>query len=130
MAALSFSISTAFVMFLTRSILGWWIGFADLPNVPCRYVFRQLSSEISHLHTTPLKSCQSAKIHTTVVWGTCGRKSRSSACRRSNVGLPICLYPSLMQSAVHQIFTKVLNIKFFPIALYSLRFMIHAKKQT
>jgi len=39
-----------------------------------------------------LKSRQSAKIRTTVVWGAWERKSRSSACRRSNVGLPICLY--------------------------------------
>jgi len=55
------------------------------------------------------------------------RKSRSWACRRSNVGLPICLYPFLMQSTVLQIFIKFLNITFFPITLYSLRFMIHAK---
>jgi len=43
------------------------ICLADLPNVPYRYVFWQLSSEVSHLHRTPLKSRQSAKIRTTVV---------------------------------------------------------------
>jgi len=112
---------------LTRSIPGWWIGLTDFPSVPYRYVFRQLFSEVSQLHRTPLKSRQSAKIHTTVVWGACERKSRSSACCRSNVGLPICLYPSLMQSTVLQIFIKALNITFFPIKLYSLRFMIHVK---
>jgi len=83
--------------------------FADLPNVPYRYVFRQLSSEVSHLHRTPLKSCHSAKIRTTVAWGVCECKSRSSACGRSNISLPICLFPSLMQSIVLQIFIKVLN---------------------
>ena len=114
---------------LTRSMPGSWIGLADLPNVPYRYVFRLLFSEVSqkHLHRTPLKSRQSAKIRTTVVWGACERKSRSRACRRSNVGLPICLYPSLMRSTVLQIFIKVLNITFFPSTLHSLRFMIHAK---
>jgi len=89
-----------------------------------------LSSEVSHLHRTPLKSRQSAKIRTTVVWGACERKSRSSACRRSNVGLQICLYPSLLQSTVLQIFIKVLNVTFFPSTLHSLRFMIHAKTKT
>jgi len=48
-------------------------------------------------------------------------------CRRSNIGMPICLYLFLIQSTVLQIFMKVLNITFFPITLYSLRFMIHAK---
>ena len=103
------------------------IGLADLPNVPYRYVFRQLSSEVSHLHRRPLKSCQSAEIRTTVVWDACERKSRSSVCTRSKVGLPICLYPFLMQSTVHQIFIKVLNVTVFPITLHSLRFMMHAK---
>jgi len=98
-----------------------------LPNVPNWYVFRQLSSKISHVHRTPLKCRQSVKIRTTVVWGTCERNSRSSACRRSNVGLPICQYLSLMQSTVLQIFMKALNITFFQITLYSLLFMIHAK---
>ena len=93
--------------------------FAKFPNVPYRYAFRQLSSEVSHLHRTPLKSRQRAKLRTTVVWGACERKSRFSACRRSNVGLPICLYPFLMQSAVLQIFIKVLNLTVFPITLYS-----------
>jgi len=101
--------------------------FAKFPNVPYWYAFGQLSSEVSYLHRTHLKSCQSAKIRTTVVWGALECKSRSSACRRSNVGLPICLYPFLMQSVVLQIFIKVLNISFFPITLHSLRFMIHAK---
>jgi len=101
--------------------------FAKFPNVPYRYVFRQLSLEVLHLHRTPLKCRQRAKIRTTVVWGAWERKSRSSACRRSNVGLPICLYLFLMQSTVLQIFIKVLNITFFPITLHSLRFMIHAK---
>jgi len=32
-----------------------------------------------------------------------------------------------MQSTVLQIFMKVLNITLFPITLYSLQFMIHAK---
>jgi len=50
-------------------------------------LFRQLSSEVLQLHRTPLKSHLSAKIRTTVVWGTCERKSQSCACRRSNVGL-------------------------------------------
>jgi len=112
---------------LTRSIPGWWIGLADLPNVPYWYVFRQLSSEVSHLHRTPLKSRHRTKIRTTVVWSACERKSRSSTCRRSNDDLPICLHPSLMQSTVLQIFTKALNITFFPITLYSLWSMIHAK---
>jgi len=101
--------------------------FAKFPNVPYRYVFRQLSSEVSHLHRAPLKSRQSAKIRTTVVWGSWERKSRSSACRRSNVGLPICLHPFLMQFTVLQIFIKILNMSFFPITLHSLRFMTHAK---
>jgi len=101
--------------------------FGWFAKCPYRYVFRQLSSEVSHLHRTPLKSCQSAKIRITGVWGVCKRKSRSSACRRSNVGLPFCLHPFLMQSTVLQIFIKALNITFFPITLYSLRFMIHAK---
>jgi len=112
---------------ITRSIPGLRFGLADLPNVPYRYVFRQLSSEVSHLHRTPLKSCHSATIRTTVVWGACERKSRSSACRRSNVGLPICLHPFLMQSTVLQTIIQVLNITLFPITLYSLRFMIQAK---
>jgi len=94
---------------LTCSIPGSWIG---LPNshVPYWCVFPQLSSRsFAPLQDTPLKSRQSAKIRTTVVWGAWERKSRSNACRRSNVGLPICLYPFLMQSAVLQIFIKVLN---------------------
>ena len=103
--------------------------FAKFSNVPYRYVFRQLSSEVSHLHSTPLKSRQSAKIRTTVIWGAWERKSRCSACRRSNVSLPICLYFFLMQCTVVQIFIKVLNIRFFPITLRSLRFMIHAKNK-
>jgi len=41
--------------------------FAKFPNVPYWCVFRQLPSEVSHLHRTPLKSRQSAKIRTTVV---------------------------------------------------------------
>ena len=45
-------------------IVNW---FAKFPNVPYRYVFRQLSSEVSHLRRTPLKCRQSAKIRTTVV---------------------------------------------------------------
>ena len=101
--------------------------FAKFPNIPYRYVFQQLLSEVSLLHRTPLKRRQSAKIHTTIIWGAWEHKSRSSVCRRSNVGLPICLYPFLMQSVVLQIFIKVLNISFFPITLHSLRFMIHAK---
>ena len=101
--------------------------FGKFPNIPYRYVFRNLSSEVSHLHRTPLKSRQSAKIRTTVVWGAWERKSRSIACSGSNVGLPVCLYPFLMQSVVLQIFIKVLNISFFPITLHSLRFMIHSK---
>jgi len=63
--------------FLTCSIPGLKIGFADLPNVPYRYVFRQLSSEVLHLHSTPLKSRQSTKIRTTIVWGACECKSLS-----------------------------------------------------
>jgi len=94
---------------LTHSILGLWIG---LPNVPYWYVFWKLSSEVSHLHRTPLTSRQSPKIRTTIAWGTCERKSRSSACGRSNIGLPIRLFPSLMQSAVLQIFIKVLNMTY------------------
>ena len=96
----------------TRSIPGWWIG---LPNVPYQYVFSQLSSEASHLHRTPLKSHQSTKIRTTVIWGACERKSRSSF--------------STDQTLV-QIHTASNYISFkynIPIALYSLRFMIHAK---
>ena len=46
---------------------GLVICLADLPNVPYRYVFQQLSSEVSHFRRTPLKSRQSAKIRTTVV---------------------------------------------------------------
>ena len=67
------------------------------------------------------------KIRTTVVCGAWERKSRSSVCRRSNFGLPICRYPFLMQSTVLRIFTNALNITFFLITLYSLQFMIHAK---
>ena len=100
----------------------WW---SVLPNVPYQYVFWQLSSNFLHVHRSPLKLSWSAKICTTVV--SCECKSRSSACRRSNAGLLICLYPSLMQSTVFQIFTKVSNITFLPIALYSNRFMMHTK---
>jgi len=57
----------------------------------------------------------------------CECKFRSSTGCRSNVGLPICLYPSLVQSTVLQIFMEVLNVTFFPITLYSLRFMIYTK---
>ena len=104
--------------------------FAKFPNVPYRYVFQQLSSEVSLLHRTPLKSRQSAKSRTTVLWGAWERKSRSSAGRRSKVSLLFYLYPFLMQCTVLQIFITVLNTSFFPIMLHSLRFMIHAKKQT
>ena len=110
---------------LTCSIPGW---FAKFLNVPYRYyVFQQVSSDVLQLRRTPLESHQSARIHTTVVWGACECRSRSSACSRSNVGFPICLYPSLMQSTMLQIFTKVLNITSFLHMLHSLRFMIHAK---
>ena len=97
---------TPFALYTFHS---WFVNwFGKFPNVPCRYVFRQLSSDVSHLHRTPLKRRQSAKIRTIVVWGAWERKSRSSACRSSNVGLPICLYPFLMQSTVLQIFIKVM----------------------
>ena len=54
--------------------------FDKFPNVPYRYVFRQMFSGVSHLHWTPLKSRQTAKIRTTVVWGAWEHKSWSSAC--------------------------------------------------
>jgi len=115
-------------IFLTHSIPGLWIGLPNSQMFPTDMFFGNCPQKF-RCHRTPLKSRQSTKIRTTVVWGAWERKSRSGACRRSNVGLPICLYPFFMLSAVLQIFIKVLNISFFPITLHSLRFMIHAKNK-
>jgi len=101
---------------------GSWIG---LPNIPYRHVFQQLSSKFLHIPKTPLKSRQSAKICTTVVWGTHKHKSRSSTCRRSKRQLAYTL-PSCNPQCFKYSW-KVLNITFFSITLYSLRFMIDAK---
>ena len=109
---------------LTRSIPGLrfvcgWFAKRSLPVCFSVIVLRSFAPSQDTFEKSPKR--------TTVIWGACERKSRSRACRRSNVGLPIYLYPSLMQSTVLQIFIKVLNITFFPSTLHSLRFMIHAK---
>jgi len=52
-----------------------------------------------------------------------------NACHRSNVGFPICLYPSFMWSIVLWKFMEGLNIT-YQIALHSLLFMMHTTNQT
>jgi len=101
-----------------------WFAKRSLPACFSAIVLRSFTPSQDTFEKSP-----SAKIHTTIVWSAYDRKSRSSAYHRSNVGSPICLYPSLMQSTVLQIFIKVLYITFFPITLCSLRFMIHAKNK-
>jgi len=108
-------------------LLTLFLHVDELPNAPYLYVFRQLSLKFSQVHRSPLKSFQSEKVETTVVWGSCERKFRSSTCRWSNLGLP---YPSLVHPAVLEMFMKVLNIPFFPITLYSLRFVMQTTKLT